>query len=128
MTLGLKNSRELPFDLIDAGTNTLAKMTDAKIRPGALNGPGSPQSNMASQARRNSSHWPPRPIRTPPGPISKDWEKADVGITKNRRCRSDGECKSTHSLEHYKSSRLNAGESRLLRMFHLDVSFLGRRR
>src|SRR5260370_15704888 len=47
---------------------------------------------------------------------------------KNRRCRSDGECKSTHSLEHYKSSRLNAGESRLLRMFHLDVSFLGRRR
>ena len=82
MTLGLKNSRELPFDLIDAGTNTLAKMTDAKIRPGALNGPGSPQSNMASQARRNSSHWPPRPIRTPPGPISKDWEKADVGITK----------------------------------------------
>jgi hypothetical protein len=36
--------------------------------------------SLFSQVHRNSSHWPPRPIRTPPGPISKDWEKADIQV------------------------------------------------
>jgi hypothetical protein len=41
--------------------------------------PRSPSWSLFSQARRNSSHCPP--IRTPPGPISIDWEKAEIGIT-----------------------------------------------
>ena len=42
--------------------------------------PRSPSMSLFSQARRNSSHCPP--TRTPPGPISIDWEKAEIGITK----------------------------------------------
>ena len=42
--------------------------------------PCSPSLSLFSQARRNSSHCPP--TRTPPGPISIDWEKAEIGITK----------------------------------------------
>jgi hypothetical protein len=42
--------------------------------------PRSPNTSLFSQARRNCSHSPPR-IRTPPGPISIDWEKAETGIT-----------------------------------------------
>jgi hypothetical protein len=44
--------------------------------------PRSPRASLFSQARRNCSHCPPRPPRTPPGPISIDWEKAEIGITK----------------------------------------------
>ena len=43
--------------------------------------PRSPSTSLFSQARRNCSHSPPR-TRTPPGPISTDWEKAETGITK----------------------------------------------
>ena len=43
--------------------------------------PRSPSASLFSQARRNCSHSPPR-TRTPPGPISTDWEKAETGITK----------------------------------------------
>ena len=43
--------------------------------------PRSPSTSLFSQARRNCSHSPPR-TRTPPGPISTDWEKAEIGITK----------------------------------------------
>ena len=43
--------------------------------------PRSPSMSLFSQARRNCSHSPPR-TRTPPGPISTDWEKAETGITK----------------------------------------------
>jgi hypothetical protein len=42
--------------------------------------PCSPSLSLFSQARRNSSHCPP--TRTPRGPISIDWEKAEIGITK----------------------------------------------
>src|SRR6266436_1318547 len=42
--------------------------------------PRSPSMSLFSQARRNSSHRPP-PSRTPPGPISIDWENAEIGIT-----------------------------------------------
>jgi hypothetical protein len=46
--------------------------------------PRSPSASLFSQARRNCSHCPPRPsyTRTPPGPTSMDWEKAEIGITK----------------------------------------------
>src|SRR6266850_1809320 len=47
--------------------------------------PRSPSTSLFSQARRNCSHCPPpRPsyTRTPPGPTSMDWEKAEIGITK----------------------------------------------
>jgi hypothetical protein len=47
--------------------------------------PRSPSASLFSQARRNCSHCPPpRPsyARTPPGPTSMDWEKAEIGITK----------------------------------------------
>ena len=47
--------------------------------------PCSPSASLFSQARRNCSHCPsPRPLytRTPPGPTSMDWEKAEIGITK----------------------------------------------
>jgi hypothetical protein len=44
--------------------------------------PRSPRASLFSQARRNCSHCPPRPTRTPSGPISIDWEKAEIGITK----------------------------------------------
>ena len=50
--------------------------------------PRSPSLSLFSQARRNSSHCPPPPrsrpssIRTPPGPIWMDWEKAVTGTTR----------------------------------------------
>src|SRR6266540_2899027 len=46
--------------------------------------PRSPSMSLFSQARRNCSHCPPRPsyTRTPPGPTSMDWEKAEIGNTK----------------------------------------------
>jgi hypothetical protein len=46
--------------------------------------PRSPSASLFSQASRNCSHCPPRPsyTRTPPGPTSMDWEKAEIGITK----------------------------------------------
>jgi hypothetical protein len=47
-----------------------------------LPSPCSPRTSLFSQARRNCSHCPPRPTRTPPGPISIDWEKAGIGINK----------------------------------------------
>jgi hypothetical protein len=43
--------------------------------------PRSPSASLFSQARRNCSHCPP-PTRTPPGPISMDWAKAEIGNTK----------------------------------------------
>jgi hypothetical protein len=46
-----------------------------------LPSPRSPSTSLFSHARRNCSHSAPR-IRTPPGPISSDWEKAGTGITK----------------------------------------------
>ena len=48
--------------------------------------PRSPSASLFSQARRNCSHCPPRPsyTRTPPGPTSMDWEKAEIGITKSQ--------------------------------------------
>jgi hypothetical protein len=46
--------------------------------------PRSPSASLFSQARRNCSHCPPRPsyTRTSPGPISMDWENAEIGNTK----------------------------------------------
>jgi hypothetical protein len=44
--------------------------------------PRSPSMSLFSQARRNCSHSPPRSL-TPPGPISTDWAKAEIGITKS---------------------------------------------
>src|SRR6185436_1336685 len=43
--------------------------------------PRSPSASLFSQARRNCSHCPPS-TRTPPGPISMDWEKAEIGNMK----------------------------------------------
>jgi hypothetical protein len=43
---------------------------------------------------------------------------------KKNHCRRDGECKFARSLEHYYSSHLNAGESRLCRMLARSDSFL----
>ena len=46
--------------------------------------PRSPSASLFSQARRNCSHSPPR-TRTPPGPISTDWEMAETGIMPPQR-------------------------------------------
>jgi hypothetical protein len=50
-----------------------------------LPSPCSPSLSLFSQARRSSSQCPPRPIRTPPGPISTDCAKTDVGRTEIAR-------------------------------------------
>lgn len=52
-----------------------------------LPSPRSPSLSLFSQASRNCSHCPPRrpSTRTPPGPISIDWEKPEIGKTKRAR-------------------------------------------
>jgi hypothetical protein len=66
--------------------------------------PRSPSASLFSQARRNCSHCPPpRPsyTRTPPGPTSMDWEKAEIGITKKSSCRCGAEHILAHSFQHF---------------------------